>query len=295
MPDIRRDFDGQTVITTFEVTPGSAHDVLDLLTDAWDQVIRRQPGFVSGAIHLNDAQTRIATYSQWRDRKDYQAMLRHEEGRSGTMAGRIITVAQQKGGSGKTTLAVNLAVSLLERGHSVALIDTDPQGSLGRWFIERMQAQGEDEAMDFSTSSAWGASYESEKLKKRFDFVIIDTPPKIDSDLRPALRVADLVLVPVATSHVDLWATEGVLDLARREKAPVLVVMNRVRPNTRLSAEVSHKAAALGADVAQTQVSNRVLYAETLGQGVGALERARSGPARDEIAALTDEVLAAIG
>ena len=161
--------------------------------------------------------------------------------------------------------------------------------------LEAKQAQGEDEAMDFSTSSAWGASYESEKLKKRFDFVIIDTPPKIDSDLRPALRVADLVLVPVATSHVDLWATEGVLDLARREKAPVLVVMNRVRPNTRLSAEVSLKAAALGADVAQTQVSNRVLYAETLGQGVGALERARSGPARDEIAALTDEVLAAIG
>lgn len=79
MPDIRSDFDGQTVICTFDVSPGTAHDVLDLLTDAWDQVIRHQPGFVSGAVHLNDAQTRIATYSQWRDRGDYQAMLRLTE------------------------------------------------------------------------------------------------------------------------------------------------------------------------------------------------------------------------
>lgn len=211
------------------------------------------------------------------------------------MAGRIITVAQQKGGSGKTTLAVNLAVALHARGHSVALVDTDPQGSMGRWFMERMQAQGEDEAMDFSTSSAWGASYESEKLKKRFDYVIIDTPPKIDSDLRPALKVADLVLVPVATSHVDLWATEGVLDLARREKADVLVVLNRSRPNTRLSTEVTEKAQELGASVAQVQISNRVVYAETLGQGLGAMEKARNSPARDEINALTDEVLARLG
>lgn len=148
--------------------------------------------------------------------------------------------------------------------------------------------------MDFSTSSAWGASYESEKLKKRFDYVIVDTPPKIDSDLRPALRVADLVIVPVATSHVDLWATEGVLDLAKREKAPVLVVLNRVRPNTRLSVEVAEKAVELGATLAATQVANRVAYAETLGQGLGVIERSRSGPARDEMGALTDELVAAL-
>ena len=79
MPFIRQDFDGQTVICTFDVTPGSAHDVLELLGRAWDEVISRHPGFVSGAIHLNDAQTRIATYSQWRDRRDYQAMLRSPE------------------------------------------------------------------------------------------------------------------------------------------------------------------------------------------------------------------------
>ncbi len=208
------------------------------------------------------------------------------------MDGKIITVAQQKGGSGKTTVAVNLAVALRGRGHSVALVDTDPQGSMGRWFMERLQTGGgEDEGLEFSTSSAWGASYESEKLKKRFDFVIIDTPPKIDSDLRPALRVADLVIVPVASSHVDLWATEGVLDLARREKASVLVVLNRTKSNTRLGVEIAEKTADLGAQVMETQLANRVAYAETLGLGQGASEKPRATPARAEIEAFTDEIL----
>lgn len=210
------------------------------------------------------------------------------------MTGRIITVAQQKGGSGKTTLTVNLAVALRRRGLSVAVLDTDPQGSLGRWFMERLDRQGEDEGLEFTTSSAWGASYESEKLKKRFDVVLIDTPPKIESDLRPALRVADLVLVPVASSQVDLWATEGVLDLASRERRPVLVVLNRTRPNTRLGAEVAQGAAQLGVAVAQAQLANRVAYAETLGRG-GAVSEGPPGPARDEIAALADEILRCVG
>lgn len=82
MTRIAKDFDGQTVICTFEVTPGSAQDVLDALSDAYAQVISRQPGYISGAIHLNDAQTRIATYSQWQARGDYQAMLRTAEMRA---------------------------------------------------------------------------------------------------------------------------------------------------------------------------------------------------------------------
>lgn len=72
-------FDGQTVISTFEMTPGTCADVLEALTDAYAQVIRRQPGFLGGAIHVNDAQTRIATYSRWRHRQDFQAMLRTPE------------------------------------------------------------------------------------------------------------------------------------------------------------------------------------------------------------------------
>lgn len=79
MTQIAKEFQGQTVICTFDVTPGSAHDVLDALNAAYDQVIRHQPGYISAAVHLNDAQTRIATYSQWQDRRDYQAMLRNAE------------------------------------------------------------------------------------------------------------------------------------------------------------------------------------------------------------------------
>jgi quinol monooxygenase YgiN len=79
MLTITPDFSGQTVISTFEMTPGTCADVLEALTAAYDEVIRHQPGFVGAAIHVNDAQTRIATYSRWNERKDFQAMLRTPE------------------------------------------------------------------------------------------------------------------------------------------------------------------------------------------------------------------------
>ena len=207
------------------------------------------------------------------------------------MTGKIITLAQQKGGSGKTTLAVNLAVALLQAGHRVALLDTDPQGSLGRWFMTRVENAGDNgPGLDFSTASAWGVSYECDKLRRDNDFVLIDTPPKVDADLRPALRAADLVLVPVASSHVDLWATEGVLDLARREGRPVVVVLNRGRAGTRLSEDVAQATGALDAELADSRLASRVVYAETLGTGKGAAE-ASNPAARAEVAALTAEVL----
>ena len=69
----------QTVITTFEMTPGTAHDLMEALKAAYDDFISKQPGFISAALHMNDAQTRIANYSQWAKREDFQAMLRTEE------------------------------------------------------------------------------------------------------------------------------------------------------------------------------------------------------------------------
>jgi len=79
MLHISTDTTSQTVLTTFEVTPGTCQDMLDALTDAYRDVISKQPGFIAAGLHVNDAQTRIANYSQWDDRKDFQAMLRTDE------------------------------------------------------------------------------------------------------------------------------------------------------------------------------------------------------------------------
>jgi quinol monooxygenase YgiN len=82
MPTISRDARLQTVITTFEVNPGTCHDLLDELKDAYESFIRHQPGFIAVGLHVNDAQARIASYSQWERREDFQAMLRTDEMRT---------------------------------------------------------------------------------------------------------------------------------------------------------------------------------------------------------------------
>ena len=79
MPTIKQDNDCQTVLTTFDVTPGTCEDLLDELQSAYEEVISKQPGFIAAALHVNDAATRIANYSQWERREDFQAMLRTEE------------------------------------------------------------------------------------------------------------------------------------------------------------------------------------------------------------------------
>lgn len=79
MPKIITDSGHQTVLTTFETTPAMAHDLIEALQDAYAECISRQPGFIAAALHMNDAQTRVANYSQWVRREDFQAMLRTEE------------------------------------------------------------------------------------------------------------------------------------------------------------------------------------------------------------------------
>ncbi|MEI4231972.1 antibiotic biosynthesis monooxygenase family protein [Roseovarius sp. D22-M7] len=82
MPHITETAGQQAVITTFEVTPGTCQDLIDLLNAAYRDVIADRDGFIAAALHVNDAQTRIAIYSQWRTREDFQAMLRSDEMRA---------------------------------------------------------------------------------------------------------------------------------------------------------------------------------------------------------------------
>ena len=209
---------------------------------------------------------------------------------SGEAGVAVFTIAQQKGGSGKTTLATNLAVGLAKVGRQVAVLDTDPQGSLGRWFMER--AERGDPGMDLSTASAWGASWEVKKLGRECDDIVIDTPPKLDGDLRPAIKAADLVLVPVGPSQADVWALEAILDLCAREKKPALMVLTRVKEGTRVLGEVEGPLRGLRFPLAQARLGQRVAYAEALGGGWGVEER--PGPAAAEMGELREEILAAL-
>ncbi len=79
MPEIRRDFRGQTIITTFETTPATCFDLIEALQAAFAEVVSKQPGFLGAALHVNDARTRVCNYSQWESREAYQAMLRTPE------------------------------------------------------------------------------------------------------------------------------------------------------------------------------------------------------------------------
>lgn len=207
------------------------------------------------------------------------------------MSGKIITVAQQKGGSGKTTLVANLAVAAAQSGRKIGLLDTDPQGSLGRWFLQRCEAMKEaEQGLEFGTASAWGARYEAQKMLKICDLVFIDTPPKMGTDGRPAIAAADIVLVPVSPSPLDLWATEPTLELIRSENVLARAVITRCAPRTRMTQGMDPALRELNLQRLATPVVNRVVNTEAMLTGKSVLEIRPSSPAAIDIRQLWQEL-----
>jgi chromosome partitioning protein len=211
------------------------------------------------------------------------------------MLSKVITIAQQKGGTGKTTLAVHLALAFTNyHNFKVAIIDTDPQGSLGKWFMIREEKKLSNNNLTFKTASLWGAQYESKTLKKDHDIVIIDTPPKIESDARPSIESADLVLIPMAASHVDFWATGAIVEIAKKANKKILIQINRSSQRSKLISKTNDFIKSLNLSATKTIIGNRQIFASSMGEGKTAVEKQKKSIAVEEIKQLSEQILSEI-
>ncbi len=199
----------------------------------------------------------------------------------------ILTIAQQKGGAGKTTLAAHLGVMLAEFGLDVAMIDVDPQGSLSHWYEVRAKLGDEVRPISFVQTSGGHLASEIRRLTDDHDFIIVDSPPHADTDARNAVAQSDLVIIPMQPSPLDLWATQATLKMARKAKVPVKMVLNRVNPQAKLSQKMREEMK----DLSLSMFGNRVIYAGSLLAGKGVSEMAPNSIACQEMESLATDLL----
>jgi len=217
------------------------------------------------------------------------------------MPAKIITTAQQKGGAGKTTLAAHLAIAWAGTGKRVAIVDIDPQASLATWFEMRAgdladapRAAGKG-SLTHHAIGGWRVAGKVAELARDHDIVLIDSPPHADTEARFAIAAADLVVIPVQPSPMDLWASKATIGIAAAEKTPAMLVFNRVPPRAKLNDIMARAAKDLGAPIAKTRIGNRVTLAASMVDGLGVTEAEPRSRAAAEITALAREVLKRAG
>jgi chromosome partitioning protein len=203
---------------------------------------------------------------------------------------KVVTVAQQKGGAGKTTLVIQLATALAGAGRRVALVDIDPQGSLTAWMRLREHRQRDVPELRFSMVAGWRLGVELDRLRREADVIVVDTPPHTEIDAKAAIRSADLVLVPCQPSSLDIWASQGTIELAAKEKRRVALVLNRVPPRGRSIEEARHALAELGAPALTAQIGNRQAFVTSVAQGLGVIESEPRSASAEEVRALAEDV-----
>ncbi|MGI4776058.1 MAG: AAA family ATPase [Janthinobacterium lividum] len=200
---------------------------------------------------------------------------------------KIITIAQQKGGAGKTTLAAHLGVYLAQIGNKVKLIDIDPQSSLTFWYNLRKKKFGEKLIkVDFAAGAGWRLGNLTTD-KENFDYLVIDSPPHTEMESKTAIRMADMVLVPLQPSPTDLWATSLTTEFTRSEKKLTRLVLNRCNQSAVMTKKITPELV----NLLQTYLGNRVAFSNCLVKGMCVTETEPHSIAAQEIKSLTKEVL----
>ena len=199
---------------------------------------------------------------------------------------KIITVAHQKGGVGKTTLALNLAACFAQ-GLSVGVLDTDVQGSLS-------SIKDELEGITFVPFDG-----KLDQLARQpFDILVVDTPPYLTNQLPDLFAVSDFVLVPSKVGFFDVMAIKATIEFVKQaeQKRPQLkygVVLNMVKPRTGLNKSVQEILSSYGAILLATTIADRVSYTRSaLTSGIFGSDDEK---AKEEITSLADEILTTLG
>lgn len=195
---------------------------------------------------------------------------------------KTIAIISQKGGAGKTTLAVHLATAAAAAKLSAAIIDLDPQGTATSWG-DRRKAESPEVV---SGQAIRLPSLLRAAEQNGAEFLVLDTAPNADQTASLACRAADVVLIPCRPSTFDLEAIETTLMLAKAASKPAFVVLNAVPPRSAIGREAAEGLATRGAQVAPLHLTHRAAFTHGVIDGRTALEFEPAGKAAEEMAAL---------
>jgi len=199
---------------------------------------------------------------------------------------KVITIASQKGGAGKTTLTVHLAIAAIGRGLSVRVFDGDPQGSAGVWASVR----GDSELVRSVQPRQLAEALKVAK-KDRIDLVLIDAPPAAGPESADLIASADLVLIPVRPSVFDLAAAQKTVNLVKLDQSDALLVISAAPLRAPEIAMAREALAGSGVPVAKTVIHDRRPFSRAIQTGRAVNEFEPKGKAANEIDQLLSEVL----
>ena len=202
----------------------------------------------------------------------------------------VIAVLNQKGGSGKTTIATHLARALQLGGASVLLVDSDPQGSARDW-----AAVQEDNTVTVVGIDRPTIDRDLKAIGHK-DFVVIDGAPQAADLAVSAIKAASFILIPVQPSPYDIWATADLVELVKQRievtdgKLKAAFVVSRAIKGTRIGAEITEALAGYGLPVLESRITQRVSYPGTAAAGTTILDAEPDGDGSGEIRALMNEI-----